>query len=699
MENVNKAIGRLIQDAQQTDASEIRTGLFDRYMGEPYGDEQKGRSAFVSTDVSDAVEAILPDLMDVFTSSEDIVEFSPVGPEDEKAAKQETSAVSHVFWQKNDGFTNLYVWIKEALIQQNSYIKRGWEEKTRVSVEEYEGLTPDELVTIANELGEFEILEQSGGFNAETGAFDPLDIKIRTVKREKKYTIECISQEEFFSTPRWGKVSLEGIPCCGHRRKMEVGELVAMGFDKESIEKAGDADDLTEQDSARFDTNDNYEGDAESGSEEVMVYEAYCRVDIDGDGISELVQVWAVGDGSTILTKDGEDAITEVPCVPFSALTPYIVPHRHVGRSVAELVDDIQRVKTVLFRHTLDNLYLTNYPRPEFDENSAGPNTFNDLANPAPGAPIRTGGAVINWQMPQSVIGTTLPVIDKMDDLKEVRTGATRYNQGLDAESLNKTATGITKIMNASQKKTLLIARVIAETGLRDLFLGIHRDLRAGPWKELVWKLNGEWTQVNPRIWADRTDMTVRVGMGTGDREQVRQGLTLMGGLQRELMAGGSRMVDESKIYETASRMMATYGFKSVEPFMTNPAKLPPEQPQRPGLQEQAMMQQMQIAERQTAMAERELQHRLQLDAQKAQWEHERKMEEIRLRARAEDRQAAKAASDIMTDEQRLELDRNSAVMEDDYKRDKLEVDAMTGALRSAPRNVISEPPVSYDDV
>ena len=125
------------------------------------------------------------------------------------------------------------------------------------------------------------------------------------------------------------------------------------------------------------------------------------------------------------------EAIDEVSCIPISSLTPYIVPHRHIGRSVAEIVDDIQKVKTVLLRHTLDNIYLTNYARPHFDENMAGENTFTDLANPAPGAPVRTGGAEVIYNMPPSVIGTTLPLLEKFDDLKETRTGATRYNQGL----------------------------------------------------------------------------------------------------------------------------------------------------------------------------------------------------------------------------------------------------------------------------
>jgi hypothetical protein len=699
---VKATIARLIEDAQQDDASDKRSKLFDRYMGEPYGDEQKGRSAFISTDVSDAIEAILPDIMDVFTSAEDIVEFAPVGPEDEQAAKQETEAVSHIFWQKNEGFTNLYVWIKEALIQQNSYIKRGWQDQQRVEIEEYAELTPDELMQILSEKEgtEYEILEAEG-FDPDTYALDvnemgmpePISIKLRCVTKEKRYVIECIPQEEFFHTPRWGRLSLDGIPCCGHRRRMEVGELRAMGFDDDSIDEATDDDDLTEQKDGRFDTQDVFEDDTDTGDDStkmVMVYEAYCRLDINDDGMAELVRVWASGDGSNILRKDGKEAIEEVSCCPFSALTPYLVPHRHIGRAVAELVDDIQKVKTVLMRHTLDNLYLTNYARPSYNENEAGEHLANDLANPAPGAPIRTGGAMVEWQMPPAVIGTTMPMIQMMDDVKETRTGATRYNQGLDANSLNKTATGIQQIMNASQKKTKLIARTIAETGLRDLFLGIHRDLRAGPMRELVLKLTGQWVAVNPRTWKDRTDMTVKVGMGTGDRDIVRQGLMMMGQIQQQLMAGGSRMVDEPKLYATAQKLMGTFGFKSVEPFLNNPTMMPPPPPAQPDPQ-------LQMAQAQLQMAQKELDSRIALDAQRAQWAHEERMMELQVRAQAEQRQAIKTAADITNAGEKLDLDRQRAANDDDFKRDKLEVDAATGVMRSQAKSVTSEPAVAYD--
>lgn len=699
MKETAASIGRLIQAAQRDDASEKRTDLFDRYMGEPYGDEIEGRSSFISTDVSDAVEAILPDILDVFTSAEGMVEFLPVGPEDEEAARQETEVVEHIFWQKNRGFEILYTWFKEALIQQNSYVKRGWDDRERVEIEEYEDLTGEELAQIIQgkiaKGIEYEFEELEGGDVGPDGTPTPINAKLRCTSREKRYVIEAIPQEEFFVSPRWNSVSLEGVPCCGQKQRLERGELLRMGFSEESVEKATSKEVEEYQTSSRFDTRDVFEGDDDRGddksTQEVTVYEAYCRVDINDDGRAELVRAWASGDGSTLLQwADGRDAVDEVSCLPYSCLTPYIVPHRHVGRSVAELVDDIQKVKTVLFRHTLDNVYAINYARPHVDETLIGPNTLQDLANPAHGAPVRTGGALVEYQRPPSVIDTTLPIIAQMDDLKEMRTGATRYNQGLDANSLNKTASGINRIMNASQKKTLLIARTFAETGMRDLFLGIHRDLRAGPMKELAVKLRGQWVQVNPRLWADRTDMTVTIGGNS--REQRREGLMLLGQLQRELVAGGSRMVDDGKIYNLAGRMLETYGFKSLAEFLNDPTRMPPPEPAQPDPMLLMQQEQLRIADEQGKRRDALAGLKLQLD-------HQARMQEMALKAQAEERQALKVAADIQNAGEKHDLDRKKAVMEDDFKRDKLKADAATGYMREGEAVVQSEPPVDYGNV
>ena len=99
-----------------------------------------------------------------------------------------------------------------------------------------------------------------------------------------------------------------------------------------------------------------------------------------------------------------------------------------------------------------------------------------------------------------NVTPAILQAVEYVDSLRENRTGVTKYNQGLDANSLNKTATGIRSIMTASQKKILLIARIFAETGVKSAMRRMHRNLRKGPVKEMAAKLRNKWIEVNPRL-------------------------------------------------------------------------------------------------------------------------------------------------------------------------------------------------------
>lgn len=701
-EDFSATLGRMINAARQSSTDdESRSTLLDRYNAEPYGDEVEGASQVVAKDIQDVVEALLPDIMDVFTSAEAIVEFSPVGPEDEDAAKQETEVCNNIFWQQNNGYLILYTWIKEALIQQNAYVKSSWQEKTRREFEEYEGLTPDELAGILNNIeGEYEVVDFSGigengqpeviGMDPQTGQpqFAPINISLRITTTEKRYVIECIPNEDIYYTPRWHSLSFDGVPIVGHCKSIERGELIEMGFDEDVFDKAAEEDtDEGSAELARHDTNWHFDGDdddaGDKSTQKVTVYESYVRMDRDGDGVAELLQVWSINDGKTILTIDGEEAVKEVSGHPFSALTPFIMPHRHVGLSVAELVEDIQRVNTVLMRQTLDNVYRNNNARPSYDENDAGPHLDSDLANPAAGAPVRTGGALIDWQRPPPVIDVTLPIMQQLQDLKEQRTGATRTGEGLNGESLNQhSEQTVGRIMDASMKKRLLIARTFAETGLADLFRRMHRDLRSGPMREMVMRIRNQWVAVNPRTWKHRSDMTVSVGIGSGDRDQKRQGLMLMAQTQEKLMMAGAPIVTMQEVYNVAEKVMETFGFENIQPFLKDPSQIQqqPEQ-EKPDPQEQMMQAQIQMGQQQ-----------LQQQAQKQQQEYDLKREEIQLRHQRE-------LEKLRLDSGKLSLSQQEAIMDDDFKRDKLAVDAQTAHMRKVPGDGHSAPPVNYQQV
>lgn len=667
-------VSRLVTEATSEDNTGNQLELLNRYLGKPYGDEVKGRSAFVDTSAQDAVEAILPEVMDVFTSAPDIVEFTPTGQEDEDGASQETDVVSHMFWQKNQGFLILYTWLKESMIQQNAYVWRGWVESKKTEVEEYENLTFDEYLAVLAEFEgkDYEIESQSGVevvedeiTGEETTFPDPseegISLRIRCTDEVKEYVIEPFPREDFFITPRWNSLSLDGVPCCGRRHRDKTkAEWIAFGFSEESIEALSEPADEEEK-AARHHTNDLDE--TEATKDQIDIFETYVRLENKETGSVDLMRVYCSQDGSKVLKwADGTDAMDNVSSVPISGLSPYIMPHRHYGQSVVEKVDGIGRVKTVLIRHVLDNIYNTNFPRPEFDPDIAGEDAFEDLMNPAPGHPIRTR-APITWNAPPFVAGGVMPLLEKFDNLQEVRTGATRYNQGLDADSLNKTMGGMAMILDASQKKAKLVARTFAETGLRDLFLGIHEDLRKGPMREIVMKLRNRWVPVNPRTWKHRTDMTVNVGMGNGDREERRVALAQVAQAQEKLMAGKSRLVDERHLYATFKDTLRTYGMETADRYMANPDMLPPPQPAPP--QPDPMMM---AAQAEMAKAQSKAQHdqaKFQADERERQRKHDIEMQRLRI-------EELKLTNQIENEQQQLELKRQEAVMKDDLERDKL---------------------------
>ena len=698
-------VQRLVEDATGDEQMVgIRRELMDRYLGEKYGDEQKGKSQFIDSAVSDAVEGLMPDIMEVLVGADNVAKFEAVGPDDEEAAQQETDAVEHVFWRMNKGFFVAYTWVKEALICQNAYVWSGWVDKERVTIEEYDELTIEELINIISNLeGDYEFLEQSGfaqekdpelGVTAivqefqEDGQPAPIYVKIRCVKTEKKYLIEPFPQADFFGTPRHDSIYLDDIPCCGRRQTFRRAQLLAMGFDEDSIDEAHEAADDNDDD-LRHTGQDISETEADDDNE-IEVYLAYVRMDYNNNGKECLVKVWTAGEGRTVLRRGGKDAMEEVSRVEITALTPFIMPHRHIGRSVSEQVDDLQRLNTVLWRQMLDNIYGTNYPRPYFDESMTGEDTMQDLQNPAPGAPVRTGGAQIDWVAPQSVSGHVLPLLDRTSAMREERTGSTRYNQGLDANSLNKTASGISQIMGAGQKKAQLIVRTLLETGFMELMLRIHADLRSGPIKELTMKLRGNWVPISPQTWIERTDITPNVGTGRGDKDETREGHMAVGALQRELMAAGSDMVTPQEVYNNAKRVAKTYGIESLDGLILDPSTIPPKQPQPAPPDPMQIMTDAQVGKLQSD-AQRDIQ-KLMLDREKAQQDFALRMKQLEL-------ETIKATNQVQNETEAQELAEKKAVMEDDFKRDKLEIDAATAYMRDTARAVSSQPPMDYNEV
>jgi hypothetical protein len=591
------------------------------YLGEPYGNEVEGESQVVSTDVADTVEGILPSVLRTFTSSDDAVRFDPNGPEDEDEAQQQTEVCNYVFYRQNNGFLVMYEWVKDALIQKNGIVKYWWEDKFETKRESYQGLTE----------GQYMMLKQDEGVEFVEQKFydDPAALKQKEMLREQlaseitalpkgqqkqalaildeqlnsqklpqmydcvldvtkdvsKVCIKAIPPEEFGISSRHNCVSIQETDFCYHRTRRRISELRAEECPEEILaDISGESElDISPESLARDRFLDNQWQPASSrsgndASKDVWVVEAFIRLDEDGDGIAELRHIIMVG------RKIWIDEETEH--VNFAAITPVIMPHRWTGRSIAELVGDNQFTKTVLWRQMLTNLYLTNNPRKAVLSSAGGivQANLDDLLTSRPGGIMReyTPGAIRNEEIP-FVAEKSFPMLEYIDGVNERRTGLTRYTQGLDPDSLNKTARGISMIQSAGQQRLDLISRIIAETGVKDLFRGIVYMLSKYSSKEMTIKLRNKWVDVDPRGWKTQYNMTVNVGLGTGNRDVELAHLRAIHEMHMELMqTGRAYMVTDENIFNTYTKMTQAMGYKHPELFITDPRSIPPEAKQPP---------------------------------------------------------------------------------------------------------------------
>lgn len=569
------------------DLTEERAEAIDHYLGRAYGDEQEGRSSVVMRDVADTIEWIKPSLMKVFCSGDEVVRFDAVGPEDEQQAQQETDYTNHVVMQKNNGFLVFHDWFHDALLQKNGYVMAQHVTEKKPAKERYEKLSDDELALLLQG-DEVEVLEHteypdpiasaaySMPLQAAPGVQPPSvpmyhDVVVRCIKEYDCTKLMNIAPERVLVAGDWPNVNLEGCPFVQVIDYPTISHLRQMGYEvDDNINDTAQYNDdqWTQRRDDQGDDESVEDIEADPATRRVKTRYTWIQYDKDGDGIAELMRVVIVG--TTILEEEEEDYI------PVACLTPIRQPHEHFGLSIDDIVSDLQRIRTTLMRGYLDNMYLANNGRYAIDANIVN---LDDMLVTRPGGVVRTNGSVAGAIMPlihPQDGNSILQAVEMIDNVRENRTGVTKYNQGLDANSLNKTASGITQIMTAAQQRIELIARIFAETGVKALMLIVHAMTIKHGRKQEVIKLRNQWVPVDPRNWKSRRDVTVSVGLGTGNKDQMLQHLLMI--LQAQQQAIQIGVASPQNIYNALVKLTQNAGFKNAEEFWTDPAKAPPQQ-------------------------------------------------------------------------------------------------------------------------
>jgi len=589
------------------ETADDRGRAMERYLGKPIGNEVDGRSQVVSTDTQDVIESVMPDLMGIFGSTDKLAEFEPVGSEDEEMADQASDYVNHIFYKDNEGWLVLHDFIKDSLLQINGVVKVFWDESESTETEEYSDLSDQDLATILDagqdeeikpvrhtervseqakeilpDLGidedikpeELQALLLSGLPSEAVEALRPIamshDVVIERKRKVRRVRVENIPPEEFLISRR--ARSLDDAAFTAHWTQKTVSELIEMGYDPEVVNalQSADEQEFNEERQRRFDRDEwvgNNSSEPDPTMREVRVYETYIKVDFDGDGVAEMRKIIAAGNEYEILDND------PVSEHPFESLTPIRMPHKFFGRSLADLVEDITLIKTAIWRQLLDNMYNVNNARPIIGKKVS----VEDVLNNRVASPVRVDADMvaghIDYMQTVPIGQHVYPLMEYIDTIRETRTGINRLAQGLDPNALDSTAGGINMLLGRSQQRTLMMAQVMANMGIKRLAKKILRTVIRHQDKARMIRLRGEWVDIDPRTWNMDMDLTVNVGLGTGTQDQQQAGMAMLAQYQEKLiqLQGGvdGPFIFPHNIFNTAAKFGETIGIKAIEPFIS----------------------------------------------------------------------------------------------------------------------------------
>lgn len=556
---LDKALGYLSTCA--TDNDELIQSHIDglsAYMQDELGNEVEGRSQVVMSDVADTIEWVMPSLMKIFYGGHKVLKVDPVEVEDEPKAPIMEEKVNYDFQKGMNGYLLLHDWFKDALMGKYSVVKYWWERGEKTKRLSYTDMTPEELDALYQDPN-IEVIEVTQ--NDDLVSFDAKCTK--SIEISKPMAL-VVPPEEMIVDVRSGNVLSES-NFVAHKKKVHKNHLKKYGVKPRDITSTREA---FENGAALTDTRfqdlggtDFIHDDKESDF--VYIYECYLNdYDTNGDPVPMKVVIF----GDKII--DVEENAYGKP--PFCGLTTVRIPHRFAGRSLSELVFEIQKLKTALIRSILDNLYYQNNGVTVV--NPYRINMDDVIDRNEPGAKWRTQYDIdpktafapvpVNPMAPQ-----TFQLMDVVESIKEKRTGITSYNQGLDSKSLNKTATGISQIMGASQQRMELIARTFAETGVRELFQAfIDMNLDFFDRSQAI-KVDKTWTRINPQDIDGSFDVSIEVGVGTGAQEIKINQLTNMLQMTAPLLQGG--VVNEKDLQELLKEIYLLMGHKNTEKFVS----------------------------------------------------------------------------------------------------------------------------------
>ena len=621
-------VGSVIDDSKvyiDDDISPNRARATQYFMGEPFGNEEAGSSTIVDMTVRDTVGKIMPALMRVFFSTENVVQFSARSEGDTIFAEMATDYVNYVLNNDNNLYLELQSAWQDALVRKTGIVKYWWDSNGEDESHEMTGINEEALIALqSDEDISIEILTTD-----EAQQF--FDVKVTHSTKNGRVRIKALPCEEFLIDR--SATSLEDAIMTAHRSMLTVSELVQMGYDVDMVESMSSGVDELDDNVERRTRNPaalNYGFRTQEATRLVEYVEVYMKVDWNNDGIAELRKICCMGSSYEIVHHEAWDS------PPFAVFNPLPDSHVFFGTSIFDLVGDIQLIKSNVLRNMLDSLSLSVHPRVAVVE---GQVNIDDVTNTEVGAIIRQTqpGAVTPFNLP-FVGKEAFPMLGYLDSMKEARTGISKASMGLDAESLQSTtASAVNATIQGAQAQIELIARNFSEIGMRQLVQGVFGLLMRHQDYERIVRLRDEWVPIDPRSWKSEMDVIINLPVGGQSDREKQQAMAAIINKQEEIInkfGVQNPLVSLEKYRNAIKASINLAGFKNTKQFINEgKIELPPTPPPQPT------------------------------------------SEELLIETQRESIQA-----DIQKKAAELELRRQEMIRDDDFRHDKLEAEIMMEA-------------------
>ena len=476
------------------------------------GYEREGRSAAVSEDVADMVESLMATLMPSF-GSDVPAEFEPTGPDDEEAASAESDAVANVLMEQNNGWVVLAEAIKDCLLLRNGTVKCWIEEKTLTERKRFADISDNDLAQLMAAVPE--------GVEARLSSRKGTKATLTLTRVDRAPKVEAIQQAHFLVDPNHDSIFIQDIGFCAERKFPTRSDLRAEGFSKAKVDKLpAFTTDQNVDSSANKVEGQSQRFDSPVHDQDVIeTYEVYMRIDLDGGGISQLVRfIWS---NRFVLDK------TEVDFIPYATGTGWLVPHRYSGLSVYDKISQVADIKSRALRQYLDNLTTNNSAKTVVNENTLN---LDDMLTGRPNAVIRNDGPPGDDVLPFPTNDTgasSIALLNYMDQVRDQRAGAALTLQQPQEQIVKAgiSAQSVDRQMTTGEQMGAMVARTIAETLIRTLFVLLHSVLRTQFPEQIMLNRSGQWVPVSPAQWQPRNRVNIKVGLSPAERSRKAQSL------------------------------------------------------------------------------------------------------------------------------------------------------------------------------